>query len=129
MIVIDLCYIDIVVGCEDEWILICFGIDVVLVVGIVWVLINENFVDQFFFDNYCIGYDEKIFLVDVFFNGYYKVYILGQGEDGIVKMLQWVLYIIGIFVDWIIKLVCEIGSVKLVYICQGWGLQCQVNGE
>lgn len=45
MIVIDLWYIDMVVGCEDEWFFICLGIDVVLVVGIVWVLINENFVD------------------------------------------------------------------------------------
>lgn len=129
MIVIDLCYIDIVVGWEDEWIFICFGIDVVLVVGIVWVLINEDLVDQFFFDKYCVGYDEKMFLVGVLVNGYYKVYIFGEGDDGIVKMLQWVLCIIGIFIECIIKLVCEIGMSKLVYICQGWGFQCQVNGE
>lgn len=91
MIVIDLCYNDIVVGCEDEWLFICFGIDGVLVCVIVWVLIIENMVDQLFFDKYCVGYDEKILLVSVLKNGYYKVYILGEGLDGVVKMLEWVL--------------------------------------
>lgn len=45
MIIIDLCYIDIGVGCEDEWIFICLGIDVVLVNGLVYVMIIENLVD------------------------------------------------------------------------------------
>lgn len=90
MIIIDFCYIDIGVGCEDEWILICSGIDVVLVNGLVYVLIIENMVDQLFLDKYCVGYDEKILFVSVLKNGYYKVYILGQGKDGIVKMLEWV---------------------------------------
>lgn len=45
MIVIDSRYIDTVVGREDEWFFIRSGIDVALVAGIVWVLINENFVD------------------------------------------------------------------------------------
>lgn len=129
MIIIDLCYIDIGVGCEDEWILICSGIDVVLVLGFVWVMIIENLVDQFFFDKYCVGYDEKMLFVGVLVNGYYKVYIFGQGIDGIVKMLEWVLIIIGILCECIVKLVCEIVIVKLVYISQGWGLQCYVNGE
>lgn len=91
MIIIDLCYIDIGVGCEDEWIFICLGIDVVLVNGLVYVMIIENLVDQVFFDKYCVGYDEKILLVSVLKNGYYKVYILGEGLDGVVKMLEWVL--------------------------------------
>lgn len=87
MIVIDLCYNDIVVGCEDEWLLICSGIDGVLVVVIVWVLIIEDFIDKLFLDKYCIGYNEIILFVLVLCNVYYKVYILGQGDDGIVKML------------------------------------------
>lgn len=45
MIVIDLRYNDIVVGREDEWLFIRFGIDGVLVCAIVWVLIIENMVD------------------------------------------------------------------------------------
>lgn len=122
MIVIDLRYNDIVVGREDEWLFIRFGIDGVLVCAIVWVLIIENMVDQLFFDKYCVGYDEKTLFVNVLRNAYYKVYILGEGFDGIVKTSEWVVKIISISVEKIIQLVREIGLVKFVYICQGWGL-------
>lgn len=90
MIIIDSRYIDIGVGREDEWIFIRSGIDVVLVNGLAYVMIIENLVDQVFFDKYCVGYDEKILLVSASKNGYYKVYILGEGLDGVVKTSEWV---------------------------------------
>lgn len=42
MIVIDLCYFEMVIIMVDEWILIWFGIDVVLVVGFIYIMIIED---------------------------------------------------------------------------------------
>ncbi|MCV8697859.1 dimethyl sulfoxide reductase subunit A [Escherichia coli] len=129
MIVIDPRYTDTAAGREDEWLPIRPGTDAALVAGIAWVLINENLVDQPFLDKYCVGYDEKTLPADAPKNGHYKAYILGEGDDNTAKTPQWASQITGIPVDRIIKLAREIGTAKPAYICQGWGLQRQANGE
>ncbi|XQS17064.1 DmsA/YnfE/YnfF family dimethyl sulfoxide reductase [Citrobacter telavivensis] len=129
MVVIDPRYTDTASGREDEWIPIRPGTDAALVAGLAHVLITENMVDQDFLDKYCVGYDEKTLPASAPSNGHYKAYILGEGDDRIIKTPQWASSITGISTERIIKLAREIGSAKPAYICQGWGPQRQANGE
>lgn len=129
MIIIDPRYTDTAAGREDEWIPIRPGTDAALVAGLAHVLISENLVDQPFLDKYCVGYDEKTLPASAPANADYKAYILGTGEDGIEKTPQWASTITGIPADRIINLARQIGSVKPVYIAQGWGPQRHANGE
>ena len=129
MIVIDPRYTDTAAGREDEWIPIRPGTDAALAAAIAWVLIAENYVDQPFLDNYCIGYDEKTLPPGAPANGHYKAYILGDGPDGTAKTPAWAAPITGIPEARIIKLAREIGEAKPAFIAQGWGPQRHSNGE
>lgn len=92
-------------------------------------LITENYVDQPFLDNYCVGYDEKTLPPGAPANGHYKAYILGDGPDGTAKTPAWAAPITGIPEARIIKLAREIGEAKPAFIAQGWGPQRHSNGE
>ncbi|EKY3232702.1 molybdopterin-dependent oxidoreductase [Cronobacter malonaticus] len=129
MIVIDPRYTDTAAGREDEWIPIRPGTDAALASAIAWVLIAENYVDQPFLDNYCVGYDEKTLPPGAPVNGHYKAYILGDGPDGTAKTPAWAAPITGIPEARIIKLAREIGEAKPAFIAQGWGPQRHSNGE
>ncbi|EJJ0660920.1 dimethylsulfoxide reductase subunit A [Cronobacter sakazakii] len=129
MIVIDPRYTDTAAGREDEWIPIRPGTDAALASAIAWVLITENYVDQPFLDNYCVGYDEKTLPSGAPANGHYKAYILGDGPDGTAKTPAWAAPITGIPEARIIKLAREIGEAKPAFIAQGWGPQRHSNGE
>ncbi|WP_171966065.1 dimethylsulfoxide reductase subunit A [Cronobacter sakazakii] len=129
MIVIDPRYTDTAAGREDEWIPIRPGTDAALASAIAWVLIAENYVDQPFLDNYCVGYDEKTLPPGAPANGHYKAYILGDGPDGTAKTPAWAAPITGIPEARIIKLAREIGEAKPAFIAQGWGPQRHSNGE
>ncbi|ELY2514869.1 dimethylsulfoxide reductase subunit A [Cronobacter malonaticus] len=129
MIVIDPRYTDTAAGREDEWIPIRPGTDAALAAAIAWVLIAENYVDQPFLDNYCVGYDEKTLPPGAPVNGHYKAYILGDGPDGTAKTPAWAAPITGIPEARIIKLAREIGEAKPAFIAQGWGPQRHSNGE
>ncbi|EIZ9235234.1 molybdopterin-dependent oxidoreductase [Cronobacter sakazakii] len=129
MIVIDPRYTDTTAGREDEWIPIRPGTDAALASAIAWVLITENYVDQPFLDNYCVGYDEKTLPPGAPANGHYKAYILGDGPDGTAKTPAWAAPITGIPEARIIKLAREIGEAKPAFIAQGWGPQRHSNGE
>ncbi|EOC1533759.1 molybdopterin-dependent oxidoreductase [Cronobacter turicensis] len=129
MIVIDPRYTDTAAGREDEWIPIRPGTDAALAAAIAWVLITENYVDQPFLDNYCVGYDEKTLPPGAPANGHYKAYILGDGPDNTAKTPAWAAPITGIPEARIIKLAREIGEAKPAFIAQGWGPQRHSNGE
>ncbi|ELQ6148659.1 molybdopterin-dependent oxidoreductase [Cronobacter turicensis] len=129
MIVIDPRYTDTAAGREDEWIPILPGTDAALAAAIAWVLITENYVDQPFLDNYCVGYDEKTLPPGAPANGHYKAYILGDGPDNTAKTPAWAAPITGIPEARIIKLAREIGEAKPAFIAQGWGPQRHSNGE
>ncbi|ELY4320016.1 molybdopterin-dependent oxidoreductase [Cronobacter turicensis] len=129
MIVIDPRYTDTAAGREDEWIPIRPGTDAALAAAIAWVLITENYVDQPFLDNYCVGYDEKTLPPGAPANGHYKAYILGDGPDNTAKTPAWAAPITGIPEARIIKLAREIGETKPAFIAQGWGPQRHSNGE
>ncbi|NUW62652.1 molybdopterin-dependent oxidoreductase [Cronobacter sakazakii] len=129
MIVIDPRYTDTAAGREDEWIPIRPGTDAALASAIAWVLITENYVDQAFLDNYCVGYDEKTLPPGAPANGHYKAYILGDGPDGTAKTPAWAAPITGIPEARIIKLARELGEAKPAFIAQGWGPQRHSNGE
>ncbi|EOI5730112.1 dimethylsulfoxide reductase subunit A [Cronobacter malonaticus] len=129
MIVIDPRYTDTAGGREDEWIPIRPGTDAALASAIAWVLIAENYVDQPFLDNYCVGYDEKTLPPGAPANGHYKAYILGDGPDGTAKTPAWAAPITGIPEARIIKLARDIGEAKPAFIAQGWGPQRHSNGE
>lgn len=89
MIIIDPRYTDTAAGREDEWIPIRPGTDAALVSALAYVMITEDLVDQAFLDTYCVGYDEKTLPEGAPKNGHYKAYILGEGDDGIVKTPEW----------------------------------------
>ncbi|UJF16905.1 dimethyl sulfoxide reductase subunit A [Vibrio sp. SS-MA-C1-2] len=128
-IIIDPRYTDTAGGREDQWIPIRPSTDAALVAGLAYVMITEDLVDQPFLDKYCVGYDEKTLPATAPKNSDYKSYILGQGDDGIVKTPEWASKITGIPVDTIIKLAREMGTNKPCAIHQGWGLQRTANGE
>lgn len=129
MIVIDPRYTDTAAGREDEWIPIRPGTDAALVAGMAYVMITENLVDQAFLDKYCVGYDENTLPENAPRNGHYKAYILGEGDDGIIKTPAWAAKITGIPEMKIIRLAREIATTKPCCIVQGWGIQRHSNGE
>ncbi|WP_117233010.1 DmsA/YnfE/YnfF family dimethyl sulfoxide reductase [Vibrio maerlii] len=128
-IIIDPRYTDTAGGREDQWIPIRPSTDTALVAGLAYVMITEDLVDQPFLDKYCVGYDEKTLPGSAPANSDYKSYILGKGEDGVVKTPEWASKITGIPVDTIVKLAREMGNNKPCAIHQGWGLQRTANGE
>ncbi|GAM76619.1 anaerobic dimethyl sulfoxide reductase chain A [Vibrio ishigakensis] len=128
-IIIDPRYTDTAGGREDQWIPIRPSTDAALVAGLAHVMITEDLVDQAFLDRYCVGYDEKTLPALAPKNSDYKSYILGKGEDGVVKTPEWASKITGIPVDTIVKLGREMGNNKPCAIHQGWGLQRTANGE
>lgn len=62
-----------------------FGIDVVIMFGLVYVLVIELLVDCVFFGRYCIGYE------------CFECYLLGL-DDGIFKIFEWVVVLFGFVV-------------------------------
>lgn len=68
------------------------GIDVVLMLGIVYMLVENDWQDDVFFICCISGYD--IFVC----------YLIGE-SDGVVKIVEWVVVICGVKVDKICELV------------------------
>ena len=129
VIVIDPRHTDTAAGFADEWIPIRPGSDAALVAGLSHVLITEDLVDQDFLDRYCVGYDQTTMPEGIPPGNSYKDYILGGGQDGLVKTPLWAASITGIPAERIVQLAREIGSAKPAYIAQGWGPQRHANGE
>ena len=129
IIVIDPRHTDTAAGFADEWIPIRPGTDAALVAGLSHVLITEELVDQDFLDRYCVGYDQTTMPESIPSGNSYKDYILGGGQDGLVKTPLWAAGITGIPAERITQLAREIGSAKPAYIAQGWGPQRHANGE
>ena len=129
VIVIDPLYTDTVTGFADEWIPIRPGTDAALAAGIAHVLIMDDMVDIDFLNHYALGYDNATMPKDIPKGNSYKDYILGSGGDKTPKTPEWASTITGIPAKRIVKLANEIGSVKPVYIAQGWGPQRHANGE
>lgn len=128
VVVIDPIYTDTAVGKADEWIPIRPGTDAALVEGIAYELIRNNWVDQAFLDQYCVGYDEKTLPKGAPAKSDYKSYILGVADNE-PKTPERASKITGIPVETIRRLAREIGTTKPVFISQGWGPQRQANGE
>lgn len=129
VIVIDPMYTDTVTGFADEWIPIRPGTDAALASAIAFILITRNRVDIDFLNHYCQGYDATTMPKGIPEGNSYKEYILGRGEDRILKTPAWASAITGIPHQRIVALASEIGAAKPAYIAQGWGPQRQANGE
>ena len=129
VIVIDPLYTDTAAGFADEWIPLRPGTDAALAAGLAHVLIMNDRVDHDFLNRYTLGYDTSSLPKDIPKGCSYKDYILGFGEDKTPKTPEWAAAITGIPAKRIIKLAYEIGSIKPVYIAQGWGPQRHANGE
>ena len=129
VIVIDPLYTDTAAGFADEWIPLRPGTDAALAAGIAHVLIMNDMVDIDFLNRYTLGYDKSTMPKDIPKGNSYKDYILGFGEDTTPKTPEWAAAITGIPAKRIVKLAYEIGSIKPVYIAQGWGPQRHANGE
>lgn len=128
-IIIDPMCSDTVAGKADQWIPIRPGTDAALVEAIAYELITNNWVDQKFLDEYCIGYDEKTLPEGAPAKSDYRSYILGESEDKTPKTPERASGITGIPVDVIRTLAKEIGTTKPLFVAQGLGPQRQANGE
>jgi len=129
IIVVDPRHSDTAAGFADEWIPIRPGTDAALVGGMAHVLITEGLVDQAFLDSHCLGYDSGTMPDNITAGSSYKEYILGSGPDHTAKTPDWAAAITGIPARRIQSLAREIGTVKPVYITQGWGPQRHAAGE
>lgn len=96
-IVVDLCYFNIVLLLVDQWILLLFIIDNVLMDVMMYVIISENLYDCVFIVCYVIGFDEDLMLEGVLVNELLVVYLIGV-KDGVVKFFEWVEKIIYVLV-------------------------------
>ena len=128
-IVIDPICSDTVAGKVDEWIPIRPGTDAALVEAVAYELIRNDWVDQAFLDNYCVGYDEKTLPKSAPAKSDYKSYILGEGADKTPKTPEWASRITNVPVETIERLAREIATTKPCFISQGWGPQRRMNGE
>jgi DmsA/YnfE family anaerobic dimethyl sulfoxide reductase A subunit len=116
-------------GFPDEWIPIRPGTDSALVAALAYVLITENLVDEDFLHTYTQGYDEQTMPDGAPPNSSYKDYILGTGYDMVAKTPDWAAPITLIPAERITELALEIGNAGSVFVCQGFGIQRQPNGE
>lgn len=110
-------FINISLVCNDfsvvfdvEWLVIWLGIDIVLLLVLSYVLIVEFFYDQVFVVSYIVGFV------------FYCVYLLGE-YDGVVKILVWVVVIIGLDVQCIVDLVWEMVCYWMMVNIL-WFIQC-----
>lgn len=121
---------DSVMGHSDTWLPINPGTDAALVAGIAHYLIEHDMVDLDFLHTYCVGYDEET-MPETYKgkNLSYYDYIMGAGYDKVEKTPAWAAKITGIPVGTIEKLAYEVGTIKPLYVNQGWGPQRRSNGE
>lgn len=129
VIIIDPRYTDSIVTENAEWLPIRPTTDAALVAGIAYTLITENLIDESQVNKYCVGYDRSTLPDTAPVNASYKDYVMGTGEDGIVKTAEWSADICGIPASRIRQLARELSAANACYICQGWGPQRHANGE
>ena len=129
VVIIDPRYTDSVITEHAEWLPIRPTTDAALVAGIAHTLISENLINEADVNKYCVGYDSRSLPATAAPNASYKDYVMGTGNDGIVKTPEWAAEITGIPAIRIKQLAREIASARACYICQGWGPQRHANGE
>lgn len=129
VIIIDPRCNDSVVAYNAEWLPIKPGTDAALIAAIGYTLIEENLIDEDMLAQYCVGWNKETLPASAPANSDYKSYILGLGEDGVVKTPEWAEKLTGISADRIRQLAREIVNAKAAWISQGWGIQRTQNGE
>lgn len=117
-------------GHPAEWLPIRTGTDAALVAGIAHELIVNDWVDQTFLHEYCVGYDEETMPASARGqNKSYHDYIMGLGYDKVEKTPEWAAEIALVPAKKIRELAAKIHNAKTVFVVQGWGLQRHSNGE
>ncbi len=129
IILVDPRYSESALGKEGTWLPVRPGTDAALVEGIAYYLITNNLVDEAFLSKYCVGYDATTLPESAPENSDYKSYILGEGEDGVVKDVARASRICGISEDKIINLADKLAKASNPFIAMGYGVQRQANGE
>jgi anaerobic dimethyl sulfoxide reductase subunit A len=129
VIVVDPRLTDTAVTIADQWIPLRPNTDAALVAGMAHVMITENLLDQDFLDTYCVGFDESTLPDGAPRFSSYRAYIMGRGEDGIVKTPEWASKVSGVPVETIRGFAREVAGAKPCAIVQGWGPQRHSNGE
>ncbi len=129
VIVIDPRYTDTIAMTNAKWIPIRPGTDAALIAALSYVIINNNLHDKKFLDKYCIGFSRNTLPKSAKKNGSYEDYVMGKGDDGIVKTPKWASELTGIPESTIVELALEIAKAKPAYISQGWSAQRHSNGE
>ncbi|MGG7093913.1 DMSO/selenate family reductase complex A subunit [Shewanella indica] len=129
VIVIDPRYSETAAANNVTWLPVRPGTDAALIEGVAHYLITNNLADEAFLNKYCVGYDASTLPASAPANGDYKSYILGNGDDGIVKTPAWAAAICGLSEVKIIDFALKLSKASAPFIAQGYGPQRQANGE
>ncbi|MEM7195539.1 MAG: molybdopterin-dependent oxidoreductase [Pseudomonadota bacterium] len=98
-----------------DWLPIKPGTDTAMMLGLAFVLENENLLDRNFLDTYCVGYDR------------FRSYLVGD-TDGQPKTPEWAAEICGLSADTICELARVMAGTRTL-ITVAWSLQRADFGE
>ncbi|WP_456295670.1 molybdopterin-dependent oxidoreductase [Vibrio sp. AK197] len=129
VVILDPRYTDSVIAENAEWLPIRPTSDAAVVAALVHTMITEDLIDEDNINKYAVGFSRETLPASAPENSSYKDYVMGTGEDGIVKTAQWASDISGIPAKRIQQLARQIANAKSCFICQGWGPQRHHNGE
>ncbi len=117
-------------GHPDEWLPIRPGTDAALVSAIAHELVVNDWIDQDFLDAYTIGFDDTTMPMHLRGQNLgYRDYLLGTGYDGMPKTPEWAAPITQIPAESIRRLARDVGTIRPLFVMQGWGPQRHSNGE
>lgn len=101
----------------SEWLPVWPGTDTALMMGVLYVLLQEDLVEQDFVRRYSHGFDRL------------TAHVLGQGEDGVAKTPAWAEEICGTPREQIIELARQYGRAKPAALIPGLSIQRTIGGE
>jgi len=125
---IDPRYTDSAAAYDAWWIPIRPGTDVAMMLGIAYVMIDENLCDKEFLDKYTLGFDEEHMPKGSPPKGSFKSYVLGL-NDGVKKTPRWAEAITGVPASDIAKLARMYATTKPSALIHCWGPGRQPWGE
>jgi anaerobic dimethyl sulfoxide reductase subunit A len=125
---IDPRYTDSAAAYDAWWIPIRPGTDVAMMLGMAYVMIDEDLCDKEFLDKYTLGFDEEHMPKGSPPNGSFKSYVLGL-SDGVKKTPRWAEAITGVPANDIAKLARMYATIKPSALIHCWGPGRQPWGE
>ncbi|MBT3750094.1 MAG: molybdopterin-dependent oxidoreductase, partial [Bacteroidetes bacterium] len=116
------------VALADEWIPIRPGTDVAMMSAMVFVMMDEDLLDESFISSHCQGFRSNDMPAGYKNQESYADYILGT-KDSIPKTPAWAEKITGIPAETIVRIAREYATIKPAMLYQGYGMQRRAYGE